>query len=326
MKASGFIRNKRSGFAQVSNTCLRDPSLSLTAKGLYSLIQSLITNTDYKLFKSSLQRDFCKEGRDAFNTAWKELIKAGFLKMYKINTTDGFIYEYELLDEPEKGKEQSGKGGNQSKAPESEVKASKNEEKYIDSPDTDFPHLGNPHLDDPHLGSPGLENPSLLNNTLLSNTNKINKKNKRATSEVDDPFLLPPTDFLSLRQGGLPVSEPDRKIIAYLSEQMHFSDELANVLIDHALKKCNDMLNSNYISKVASTWIRKGIDTRQKALDFLSNNDQKASKPKKSSYVPKQMQEIPMPASWNNRDNFNRESISDEKLKELQELQLEMAE
>lgn len=326
MKASGFIRNKRSGFAQVSNTCLRDPSLSLTAKGLYSLIQSLITNTDYKLFKSSLQRDFCKEGRDAFNTAWKELIKAGFLKMYKINTTDGFIYEYELLDEPEKGKEQSGKGGNQSKAPESEVKASKNEEKYIDSPDTDFPHLGNPHLDDPHLGSPGLENPSLLNNTLLSNTNKINKKNKRATSEVDDPFLLPPTDFLSLRQGGLPVSEPDRKIIAYLSEQMHFSDELANVLIDHALKKCNDMLNSNYISKVASTWIRKGIDTRQKALDFLSNNDQKASKPKKSSYVPKQMQEIPMPAYWNNRDNFNRESISDEKLKELQELQLEMAE
>ena len=325
MKASGFIRNKRSGFAQVSNTCLRDPSLSLTAKGLYSLIQSLITNTDYKLFKSSLQRDFCKEGKSAFNSAWKELINSGFLKMYKINTTDGFIYEYELLDEPEKGNEPSDKGGNESKSSESEVKAPKNEEKYIDSPDTDFPHLGNPHLDDPHLDSPDLENPSLLNNTLLSNTKK-NKINKRTASEIDDPFMLPPMDFLSLRQGGLPVSAPDRKVIDYLSEQMHFSDELANVLIDHTLKKCNDMLNSNYISKVASTWIRKGIDTRQKALDFLSNNDQKASKPKKSSYVPKQMQEIPMPAYWNNRDNFNRESISDEKLKELQELQLEMAE
>ena len=325
MNESGFIRKKRVGFAQVSNTCLRDPSLSLTAKGLYSLIQSLITNTDYKLFKSSLQRDFCKEGKSAFNSAWKELINSGFLKMYKINTTNGFIYEYELLDEPEKGNEPSGKGGNESKSPESEVKAPKNEEKYIDSPDTDFPHLGNPHLDDPYLDSPDLENPSLLNNTLLSNTKK-NKTNKRTASEVDDPFMLPPMDFLSLRQGGLPVSAPDRKVIDYLSEQMHFSDELANVLIDHTLKKCNDMLNSNYISKVASTWIRKGIDTKQKALNFLSNNDQKAAKPKKSSYVPKQMQEIPMPAYWNNRDNFNRESISDEKLKELQELQLEMAE
>lgn len=325
MKASGFIRNKRSGFAQVSNTCLRDPSLSLTAKGLYSLIQSLITNTDYKLFKSSLQRDFCKEGKSAFNSAWKELINSGFLKMYKINTTDGFVYEYELLDEPEKGEEKSGKGGNQNKLPESEVKTPINEEKHIDSPDTDFPHLGNPHLDDPHLDSPGLENPSLFNNTILSNTKK-NKTNKRANSEVDDPFLLPPTEFLSLRQGGLPVTDPDRKIIEYLSEQMHFSDELVNVLIDHTLTKCNDMLNSNYISKVASTWIRKGIDTRQKALDFLSNNNQKAAKPKKSSYVSKQMQEIPMPAYWNNRDNFDSETISDEKLKELQKLQLEMAE
>ena len=194
MNESGFIRRKRVGFAQVSNTCLRDPSLSLTAKGLYSLIQSLITNTDFKIYKSILQRDFWKEGKSAFDNAWKELTKAGFLKMYKINTTNGFIYEYELLDEPEKTDDTSAwQGSCGSKTISKTIKSLKNSEKYISSPDTDFPDLGNPHLGNPGLGNRTLNN-TYSNNTDLSNiysSNNIDvvcEKNAHAC-DTDSDFL-----------------------------------------------------------------------------------------------------------------------------------------
>ena len=58
------------------------PFWKYTSKGLYSLIQSYITIPNFVLYKDYLMKQ-CKEGRDAFNSTWKELKDAGYLIQYK---------------------------------------------------------------------------------------------------------------------------------------------------------------------------------------------------------------------------------------------------
>lgn len=98
----GSFRTKRIPFTQVPNTLIRDKNISLKAKGLYMLIQSYITIPDFVLYKSYLMKR-CAEGEKAFDSAWKELKKAGYLKQYKYRNKEdtGFTYEYDLLDIPE---------------------------------------------------------------------------------------------------------------------------------------------------------------------------------------------------------------------------------
>lgn len=95
---NGSFRRKVN-FAAVSNDALKDPKLSLKAKGLYALIQSYITMPGLTLSKSLL-RSKCKEKEKAFDSAWCELKDCGYLKIYRTPTgkNDWFQYEYDLLD------------------------------------------------------------------------------------------------------------------------------------------------------------------------------------------------------------------------------------
>ena len=100
MANEGKIYRKAVPFTQVANSALRDPSISLKAKGLYALIQSYITIPDFVLYKDFLMKQ-CKEGRDAFNKTFSELRQSGYLVQYKRKNDNGtFYYEYELLDVP----------------------------------------------------------------------------------------------------------------------------------------------------------------------------------------------------------------------------------
>lgn len=102
---SGSFRSKRFNFAPVSNSALKDPRLTLKAKGLYALIQSYITIPNFELKKAWL-KGFCREGEKAFDAAWKELKDCGYLKQYRIpnGKNDTFRYEYELLDEADESR------------------------------------------------------------------------------------------------------------------------------------------------------------------------------------------------------------------------------
>lgn len=88
------------GFWSMPNSVAQD-NLSLKAKGLYFLIKSCIEDPkfDYDHFKPALMAK-CKEGSDTFDSTWKELKQAGYLKQRRISHGDskGFHYEYELLD------------------------------------------------------------------------------------------------------------------------------------------------------------------------------------------------------------------------------------
>ena len=90
---------KRQGFTMASNAAIRDPKLSLKAKGLYTLIMSYITMPDLTLTKSFLATH-CPEKERAFNSAWDELKNRGYLKVHfpPSGENNRWCVEYELLD------------------------------------------------------------------------------------------------------------------------------------------------------------------------------------------------------------------------------------
>ena len=99
MNKSGAFKKKRVYFSQISNNALRDETLSLKAKGLYGLIQSYLTLEDFTLYKPFLEKK-CREGRKAFESAWKELKKSGYLVQEKNKDENGhFCWTYNLLDD-----------------------------------------------------------------------------------------------------------------------------------------------------------------------------------------------------------------------------------
>ena len=106
MEESGRFRKKKINFSMVSNMIIRDENISLKTKGLYALIQSYITLDNFTLYKSFLQSK-CREGKKAFESAWKELKDTGYLIQYRMqdDETKQFYWEYELLDEPVPQKE-----------------------------------------------------------------------------------------------------------------------------------------------------------------------------------------------------------------------------
>ena len=104
MNKSGSFKKKRIYFSQVSNNALRDNTLSLKAKGLYSLIQSYLTIPDFDLYKSFLEKQ-CKEGQKAFDSVWKELKESGYLVQERCKGISPkgkkgcFYWQYDLLNE-----------------------------------------------------------------------------------------------------------------------------------------------------------------------------------------------------------------------------------
>lgn len=100
--SGGKFRKKKSNFSMISNEIIRDDTVSLKAKGLYALIQSYITLEDFSLYKGFLLSK-CKEGKKAFDAAWKELKDAGYLIQYQMQDKDTkqFYWEYDLVDSVE---------------------------------------------------------------------------------------------------------------------------------------------------------------------------------------------------------------------------------
>lgn len=99
--AEGFFRSKK-GFTVVQNEITRDTHISLKAKGLYLVIQAYISMPDKKWTKEDF-RNLTKEGKKAFDSAWKELKDFGYLKVHFMPDNGKWQAEYELLDEPDLG-------------------------------------------------------------------------------------------------------------------------------------------------------------------------------------------------------------------------------
>lgn len=161
--SGGRIRKHEKNFTIISNNALKDEFLSLKAKGLYAVIECYLSIPNWELYKDHLIST-SKDGRDGFNSAWKELKDHGYLVQHKIKDNAGkWVYEYELMEERT--------------IPIEEVKISKSKRtsKKKDvieeglSPDTENPCVvseDNPDTENPCVGNPGVVNPPLYKEPL----------------------------------------------------------------------------------------------------------------------------------------------------------------
>ena len=107
------IANKTENFTIVSNEVPRDNTLSARAKGIYFYLMTLPAN--WVIHKEEIYTHFT-EGRDALDTAWGELVKAGYIKKDtireagKIVSNTWIVYESSRVTEkPNQGKPVTGK-------------------------------------------------------------------------------------------------------------------------------------------------------------------------------------------------------------------------
>ena len=238
---SGKIRRKSKGFAQISNDVLRNPNLSLKAKGLYSLIESYLTIEDWDLYKNFLIKQ-CKEKETAFDGAWKELKDAGYLIQYKIKDklTGKWIYEYELLDEPV-------------------VQNKKQSIPSIQKPHPENPGVENPGVENPGVENPGVENQGVnntnLTNTNLNNTDKKIREGKPSFPNLSDKYESNESNIIPLKNISPDIVVPDdsdidKYIIGLLKK-------------DKAFKGINfneDKYYMAFIESIVSTQIQDNVE------------------------------------------------------------------
>ena len=141
-------------YTVMSNHHLKNPQLTLKAKGLLSMLLSVPDEWNYS--ERGLAA-ICKEGVDAIHSAIKELEKAGYMERHQLRGQGGRIVdtEYVIYETPHK-------------------------------PDTAPPDTGNPDMDDPHTAEPETGNPGELN-TQIPNTKKSN------TQASNTQSFSPPT-------------------------------------------------------------------------------------------------------------------------------------
>lgn len=97
-----IFKKKEQNYTKVTNTIVEDNRISWKAKGIYLAIQRYITISNWE-FKKAHLISLSREGEKAFNSGWKELKVAGYLKQYRMPNPEehgAFIYYYELLDIP----------------------------------------------------------------------------------------------------------------------------------------------------------------------------------------------------------------------------------
>lgn len=92
------------------------------------------------------------------------------------------------------------------------------------------------------------------------------EKNRPDITKAKDPYTLPPVSFLQSKQNGAAVSLTDKKIIEHLSIDMHFSNEVINIMLEYILKISDNQLREKFVYMVAGEWARDGVDNREKAF------------------------------------------------------------
>ncbi len=98
---------------------------------------------------------------------------------------------------------------------------------------------------------------------------RLKKASASAAPDVTsakDAYSLPPVSFLMSKQHGAAVSAADKRILEKLSSDMHFPNDVINIMIEYILKISDNRLNSRFVDMVAGEWARDGVKDRESAL------------------------------------------------------------
>lgn len=83
-------------------------------------------------------------------------------------------------------------------------------------------------------------------------------------------YNVPCLSFLMNLQNGKEVTDYDKKIILNLSDKYHLNTSVINVLLEYALKNCDNRLIEKYVYAIASDLHRNNVTDAKGALDRLN--------------------------------------------------------
>ena len=110
-------------------------------------------------------------------------------------------------------------------------------------------------------------------------------RNRKVMEVSKDPYKMSPVKFLQNKQNGIPVVKSDQALIERLCKEFQFPIEVVNTLIEYTLQQTNQQFSRNYVEKVAASWVRLGVDSRQKALEIINESPVENKKDKKIEKV-----------------------------------------
>lgn len=178
---SNIIRTKRKSNFTIINNEIINSKMSLQALGL--LVFLLSKPDDWKIQKRSLNKNF-KNGRDATNTAFNELIDKGYIEAVQVRSEGKFkSINYMVYEEP------LPQTGNQSTVTE---KAPQPEKPYTDNPYTEKPYTENPSLINTIDNKDGLNKDFSLNpNGLNEQSDSERERNFELHVQEQNTFVSP---------------------------------------------------------------------------------------------------------------------------------------
>ena len=116
-----------------------------------------------------------------------------------------------------------------------------------------------------------------LKNMVMGNR-KVVKINK-------DPYQMSPVKFLQNKQNGIPVVKSDQALIERLCTEFQFPVEVVNTLMEYTLQQTHQQFSRNYVEKVAASWVRLHVDSRNRALEIINQGSVENRKEKKIENV-----------------------------------------
>lgn len=103
---------------------------------------------------------------------------------------------------------------------------------------------------------------------------------------IGEGYEVPCAVFLKGLQNGRDLTPNDIKLLDKLINDYHLRPSVVNVLVEHALKVCDNHLYSSYLYPIAGDFNRNGIDTSDKAVNALSSRLTKRNNSKYSEVLP----------------------------------------
>lgn len=111
-------------------------------------------------------------------------------------------------------------------------------------------------------------------------------KNMPTAQLPNDIYEATPFQFLQYKQNGVPIAESDRKLINDLLMKYKLAPEVVNVLIEFTLNMTDQKFNRSYVEKVATTWVRQNIDTKELAIAATKESSNPYAKKDKDVRLP----------------------------------------
>jgi DnaD/phage-associated family protein len=299
-------RNRRRGFTTVLNQMLDDPTISLEAKGLLTILLS--NKDDWKInMKEIIGRS--KNGRDAHYRVVNELIKSGYFFRIQIKEKGKFKEViYVFSDDKEEVKEAVKELEDKGLLPHPENQEADNKKPFPENPDTEKPYPE--HQDN--------------NNTNTKKTN-TNKTNISMYVGSDHPQLDKEEQTKPLQMYIIDRFASVYKLTGYAKKNLLELIEIhGETLVSEALERtiCSETGKPiAYIKGILKKWSAAGVKTADDIAQYEETFRRNQQKKKKRSTKSSRHQDKPsgsdLPQSLREQPSKEQEKTPDDEQQAL---------